>query len=110
MVQSPGPKAELLRAATSIVSKFCMEEGDPAFLDCDVIAVVAALWPECVANRKRVDGTMGVVLELGRRGMCIIEGGAKKEGAAIVELVTKFHKNMLKDLRKAIISEGTTKC
>lgn len=109
MVQSPGRKAELLRAATSIVSKFCEEEGDPAFLDCDVLAVVAALWPECVANRKRVDGTMGVVLEPGRRGMCVIEGGAKKEGGATVELVTKFHKDMLNDLRKDMILEGTTK-
>ncbi|KAG8180073.1 hypothetical protein JTE90_027854 [Oedothorax gibbosus] len=105
LVNSPGPKAELIRGATSIVSKFCKDEGDPAFLDCDVLALVAGLWPECVAETNTLIRKMGVCCEGGRRGMCLIEEEGDEVGGVSVELILKFRVDMLKDLRKDMIAE-----
>ncbi|GFY58183.1 probable uridine nucleosidase 2 [Trichonephila inaurata madagascariensis] len=94
-------RALLLRAATKLVAEVCRKEGFSQFLDCDFLAVAAALRPECVTSTLKSCAAVECSGEL-TRGMVVLQ--KPRPDTTLIEIVQKFDELVLNFLRKEIVS------
>ncbi|GIY04120.1 probable uridine nucleosidase 2 [Caerostris darwini] len=104
MLAPPTPKARLLKSATAIVTEECHKEGYCQFLDCDVLATVAALRPDCVTTSLRRAASVECDGRL-TRGMVVCRKHVP--GETEVNIAVNFDESILNNLRKEMVMEST---